>query len=268
LGPISSSDGVGLFFVGGHFQQTNEGEKTMKDLNELRHKRGQLLKQCRDLNDAAGKEKRSFSTEEQTKYDGLFNEASSLDVEVKREESLRDAERTLSDSLRHVPATSLDTPDARKDSEKRYQEVVRPLISKVFSRGAKELNGEEVRALQADLNVSGGYLKMPVQFIRALIKGVDDILFVRRLATVQTLTESDSMGVPSLDANPADAVWTGEITTASEDSTMAFGTRELKPHPLKKLIKVSNKLLRLTPDAESLVRDRLAYITGRVQELT
>lgn len=74
------------------------------------------------------------------------------------------------------------------------------------------------------------------------------------------------MGAPSLDADPADATWTGEITAASEDSTMSFGKRELKPHPLKKLIKVSNKLLRLTPDAESLVRERLGYKIGRVQE--
>jgi HK97 family phage major capsid protein len=75
-----------------------------------------------------------------------------------------------------------------------------------------------------------------------------------------------SLGVPTLTANPADADWTAEILTGSEDSTMAFGKRELHPHPLAKRIKVSNKLLRQAGGMEALVMARLAYKFAISQE--
>jgi HK97 family phage major capsid protein len=48
---------------------------------------------------------------------------------------------------------------------------------------------------------------------------------------------------------------------------MAFGRRELHPHPLAKRIKISNTALRTaTIDVEALVLDRLAYKRGISQE--
>jgi HK97 family phage major capsid protein len=40
---------------------------------------------------------------------------------------------------------------------------------------------------------------------------------------------------------------------------MAFGRRELSPHPLAKYIKISRKLLRMVPSVDGLVRERLGY---------
>ena len=74
------------------------------------------------------------------------------------------------------------------------------------------------------------------------------------------------MGVPTLDTDPADADWTSELATGSEDSDMAFGKRSLTPHPLAKRIKVSRKLIRAVPSSEGLVRTRLAYKFGISQE--
>jgi HK97 family phage major capsid protein len=68
--------------------------------------------------------------------------------------------------------------------------------------------------------------------------------------------------MPYLAADPADADWTSELGTGNEDSSMNFGKRELNPKPLAKRIKVSNKLLRLTPDVERLMIERLAYKFG------
>jgi len=57
-----------------------------------------------------------------------------------------------------------------------------------------------------------------------------------------------------------DATWTSEIGSADEDTAMAFGRRELEPHPTKKLLKVSNKFLRTSAiNAEAFVRSRLGY---------
>lgn len=236
----------------------------MKDLNELRRERGNLIQECRALNDKAGAEKRSFTAEEQVSYDKMFNKSEELRTEIKREEDLRSAEREAGVHGRVVPSADLSA--SKDSSEKRYQEVIRPLLSKFFSRSSKEFTSEESRALQADLSVSGGYLKAPMQFVTELIKGVDDMTFIRKLATVQTLTESDSLGAPSLDADVDDYEESGEISEAAEDTAMGFGRRELKPHGVKKLLKVANKLLRLVPNAESLVRERMAYKLGVTQE--
>jgi HK97 family phage major capsid protein len=126
----------------------------------------------------------------------------------------------------------------------------------------RSLKPEESRALQADLDVSGGYLVPPEQFVNELLKAVDNQTFIRQWATVFTVTNADSLGVPTLETDPADANWTTELATGSEDSSMAFGKRELHPHPLAKRIKISRKLLRVVPSADTLVRDRLAYKFG------
>ncbi len=48
---------------------------------------------------------------------------------------------------------------------------------------------------------------------------------------------------------------------------MAFGKRELRPHPVAKNVQVSNKLLRNTAmDPEAIVMDRIAYKMAVTQE--
>ena len=72
---------------------------------------------------------------------------------------------------------------------------------------------------------------------------------------------------PSLDTDISDADWTSELLTGDEDSDLAFGKRELRPYPLAKRVKISNKLLRQAAlDPEALVRARLAYKFGVTQE--
>jgi len=120
--------------------------------------------------------------------------------------------------------------------------------------------GRELRALQADIDVEGGYLVAPQQFVAQLLRNVDDAVHIRGLATKRTLANAESLGVPTLDTDVADADWTTEIQTGSEDASLRFGKRELRPHPLAKRIKESNKLLRSAAfNVEALVRERLAY---------
>ena len=110
------------------------------------------------------------------------------------------------------------------------------------------------------MDTQGGYLVVPQRFVDDLIKEIDDLVFVRQWATIQLVEGADSLGAPSLDSDPEDAEWTGELSTGSDDDEMKFGKRELHPHPLAKRIKISNQLLRRSNrPAETLVRERLAY---------
>jgi HK97 family phage major capsid protein len=83
---------------------------------------------------------------------------------------------------------------------------------------------------------------------------------MRKLATIIPVPTATSLGVPTLESDPSDANWTSEVASVSEDSSMSLGKRSLFPHPLSKLIKMSNELMRIaTIPAEQLVRNRLAY---------
>lgn len=161
-----------------------------------------------------------------------------------RGQNLLEAEGRVGEQLR-----------ARADGE--YRSAFRG-----FLRGAPF----EARALQADLDVQGGYL-VPTQFMATLLQAVDNVCFFREMATVIPVIGADSLGVPSLDTDISDADWTAEIKTGNEDTAMAFGKRELRPHPLAKRIKLSKTLVRKSAiGAEALVRDRLAYKFGVAQE--
>lgn len=216
---------------------------------EFLAKRASLIAQARAMVDAAEKETRDFTTEEQTNYDAIFADVAKLDKKIDNIRKLGSAdaeEFRTSDPVR---------PDGEKpanpDEEKRTKAFDAFLRSGAIN--------PELRALQADQDAAGGYYTAPQQFVNRLIKAIDDQVWIRQWATPNTVTQAQSLGVPTLSADPADSDWTSELGTGNEDSTMAFGKRELTPKPLAKRIKVSNKLLRLSPDVESLAISRLAY---------
>lgn len=242
-------------------------------LKEMRNKRGTLVQDARAIIEKAETEKRDLTKEEQTQWDKLFGEANSIGENIAREERQVELERTAAHN-------SQQQQDEARSAERRGDKPKGPLASDEYRgayasflrRGRDGLSAEEqkiindVRALQIDPNNQGGYLTSPEEFVNQLIKGVDNLLFVRTMATKFKIATAQSLGVPTLDADPADADWTGELATGSEDSTMAFGKRKLIPHPLAKRIKVSNDMLVMLPGTEALVRDRLSYKFGVAME--
>jgi HK97 family phage major capsid protein len=234
------------------------GDAEMADLKSLREERSKLIVDARALVDKAETEKRKLTTEEDQQYSTMFSKADELRKQIVREEELREVERDLA---------------KRRDEEERTDpERQETAADKKGMTGFRSwlMNGttdEEFRSLSQGANVEGGYLVSPQAFIASLLKGVDDDVVVRRLGNVIQMPAAKSIGVPTLDADPADADWTSELATGSEDSTMAFGKREMRPHPVAKRIKISNLLLRnsILP-AEQLVMDRLRYKFSVTQE--
>lgn len=139
---------------------------------------------------------------------------------------------------------------------------------RALRHGVKSLNASEIKSLRADSDDAGGFLVMPQQIASNLLKFVDDEVYIRQLATVTQLTQADSLGIPTMDNDINDADWTSELATGSEQSgDDLFGKRELKPHPLAKRIKVSNKLIRLSMlPIEQIIQQRLGYKFGVTME--
>jgi len=236
----------------------------MDKILEMRQERAKLIKQARDLVDKAEAEKRSLSAEEEEQYKKIMDDVEELRKKIEKEEQLRKLEGDLKKSQGTVAGGKEPVGD---DDRAQQDKEVRAAFNKFLRGGINVLNVAEIRALQADSDIAGGYIVAPQQFVNQLIKGVDDQVFIRQWATKFAVAKAESLGVPALTADPADADWTSELATGNEDSTMEFGKRELHPHPLAKRIKVSNKLLRQAViDPEALVRDRLAYKFGVTEE--
>jgi HK97 family phage major capsid protein len=223
------------------------------NIREMMEKRATLVAEARKLLDTAEAEKRELSAEERAQYDKTFDEARKLGDKIQREQELREEERRLAEAGRLEPEGKKENPEERK--------------LKAFRNFLVNGNAAEYRALANDSDAAGGYLHAAEQFVARLIKGLDNQVFVRKYATILPVTGSDTLGVPTLTADPADPTWTTEIAGPSEDATMAFGRRSLQPEQLSKLIKISMKLLRTSAlPVENLVADRLAYKFAIAQE--
>lgn len=168
---------------------------------------------------------------------------------------------------------------AYRNRVRRSKPEYRAAVEAYLLGGKNALQGKHARAIQADSDIVGGYLVMPQEFVAKLIKFVDDLVFIRNKATKYTVASAQSLGAPSLDTDVSDSDWTSELATGNEDNSLAFGKRELTPHPLAKRLKVSRKLLRAASlsgtfsatsgpsgGAEGLVRDRLGYKFGVTEE--
>ncbi len=235
---------------------------------ELKQKRAGLIKQARDLVDLAETEDRSFTAEEQGQYDKLMDEARDILTRAERMQAQDDLEKHL-DKIPEKDAAKPDPDPAGDDARAhpRATEEYRTAFRNYLREGRGNLKPDEFRALQADSDSAGGFLVAPQQFVTDLIKAVDNQVFVRTKATKYTVEKAESLGAPALDTDLSDPTWTSEIGAADEDTSLDFGKRELRPHPLSKLIKVSNKLLRISAiDPENIVMDRLAYKFAVVEE--
>ena len=234
---------------------------------ELRMQRAALVVQGRAIVDAAEAENRGLTAEEKQEHDRILGAVFDLKSDIERLERQETLEAQMAAGVgpiaggREVPGEGAGSNGAPVALAARpeYRDAFRSYL--VTGRMAPEFHG----ALQMDSDVGGGYL-VPSEFSSQIIQAKDNLVFLRRLATVIPLTQAASLGVPSLDTDPADPTWTAEIVAPGIDASMAFGGRELTPHQLAKEIDVSRPLLRRVPSVDGLVRDRLAYKFGTTEE--
>lgn len=238
---------------------------SFKRLNELRTQRNTLVTQARALLDKAETEKRALTAEEQGQYDKIFGDQEGLRTQIQTLERQIEMERNLAgqEGQRQAPG---DPGAQGGGTGPRGTEEYRSAYTQWLRGGMQSLNPEQARALSSGAGSEGGFMIASEQMASGLIKALDDAVLIRSWATKISVPTANSLGAPSLDADPSDADWTSELQTGGEDSAMAFGKRELVPHPLAKRIKASNKLLRQAPSVESLITSRLTYKFGIAEE--
>lgn len=237
---------------------------------ELRAQRAKLVSDARAILDAATAAKREPSAEERGQFDTMMADVDKMAGDIERIERLEKEERILAESQgRHTEGTQPGRQPGEQRGEPtraRDSAEYRSAYDRYIRGGFSGMSEAEYRALSSENDVQGGYLLAPQQTVNTLIKALDNLVFIRRLGTVISVGSAESLGAPSLDNDPADADWTSELATGSEDSSMSFGKRELHPRPLAKRIKLSRKLLSRMPGAEGLAINRLAYKFGVTEE--
>jgi len=253
------------------------------EIRDLKLQKITLFNSAKAIKDKADSEKRSMIQEEQNNWNSIMDQWTALKTDIDQRERLSAMQTEIGDA--ETRSTVSDPQDGQPGQRgaldlssisARYQPALRQLHERGDFRMQPEYRGvmnpfmrEGVlpKISQRDLQVSdgprGGYLAPPPQFVAGLLMALDADLFFRQsgFATVISLNSAEGYEA-SLDADPDDGQWTTEVKELTDDSAIAFGRRELKPNRLAKGIKISNELLRLAPDIESLSLERLRYKFG------
>ncbi len=219
-----------------------------KKLLEMKQERATLTASIRNLmNEFEAKEMPADKKEELEKMENRFD---SLNDSIIKEEKQLARERAIGE-------IEDKTPQGK--------------TGEVMELFAKALGGEDKHimeyrnALDLGTDATAGYLTAPVEFVQKLIKGLDDVLFMRQISNVVgPIGAAQSLGFPFRATSASDATWTGEVNPAAEENTLSFGRREFKPNKMAKLIKVSRTLVQHAPMAQNVVLDeiKLRMATG------
>lgn len=138
-------------------------------------------------------------------------------------------------------------------------------LERLVEKGS--LSRSAYNTMQADDAPSGGYLVASEQLAAGVIKDVDDILFIRRYATVHTVRQAKSLGIRKRTAKASTWAWSSELQAPTPDSSLRYGKKILYPRPLSGLIRVSRDLIALsTLSVDQEVRGELSRDGGEVME--
>lgn len=260
-----------------------------KSIRELKQEKVTLFNQAKAIKEGADKENRSMTQEEQNNWNAVMDKWTALKQDIDQRERLEamgaEIEGTESRSVNRPDPNDGDGGETRDRLDisrfpARYQAALRELQERGDFRMKPEYanvmnaflrDGVLPRVNTRDLQISdgpqGGYIAPPPQFVVGLLKAIDADLYLRQAgwATVITLNSSEGFEA-SLDVDPDDGEWTTEVKELTDDDSMSFGRRELKPTRLAKGIQMSNELLRLAPSSEDIAIDRLRYKFGVTME--
>lgn len=253
-----------------------------KSTRELVEEREKLMADNERVLKAADAEGRALSAEERQEWDKRDADVEAINAEIEGRNALKERadraerykhlrEQAAGRQTEENPINTDRLPERLKIKIREREIALRPgseeamraqpKYEEAFTRYLMGSRGEML-GLQTGKNDQGGYL-VPMAFIARLIKFVDDALVFRQLANVlPPLTDAVSLGIPTWETDPNDADWTPEVPASdiSEDDAARLGKRELMPHDLSKLVKVSTKMLRAGAiDLDTFLPQRLAY---------
>lgn len=253
------------------------------NIKELIKQRNQCVSAADEIRQKYDGVDKAMPADEQERWEKAINDAEALDKQIdlcSREEKLRQAGLKIDTDLPELVRAGAGGEKADDDDFdiadltakwaghnpfRKCADKQSKAVKKYIRQYKQGMSEAELQALSVGDPQAGGYL-VGMQIAAGVIEILRDDVYVRTKATVHTLTNAESLGIPTFDTDMADADWTSEIGSGNEDTTTPFGRRELKPQPLAKRVKVSRRLLRLAPQGADLVLSRLAYKNAVTEE--
>lgn len=227
----------------------------MNKIYQMKQDRAKLVNQMREIMDR--NEGQLMNADDQATYDRLEKEFDALNDRINREEKQLARERQAAEA-------GGEGENEGKPSDR----------MKLFAR-ALSGNADDIAAYRNDATVNytlgttatAGALTAPMEFIEQLIKGLDDVLFMRRISYMTpSLGAAQSLGFPYRKTAASDAEWTTEVAETSEEQDLEYGRREFKPRRMTKLIKLSRTLVNHSNLATSAVIAEMDRVLGVTQE--
>lgn len=203
-----------------------------------KEQRAKLIAELRAMHELAQKENRAFTDDESKAFAEKEAEVRKLSQEIAAEER----EALLKGFTTELPKTEGESRGEVSDKMKEFRNYL--------------LNGEK-----RDISVgSGGGALSPQEFVAEIIKGVENNSPLYGLVRKFPLSEAKSLGAPYEAADASDASWTAEVPVSdiTADATLAYSLRELSPNTLVKLIKISDKLVKVSAlPIEQIVKEKI-----------
>lgn len=218
--------------------------------------RGQLLTECQRMLDTAKAAGRGLTTEEDVKYNELFDRAAAIKKEVERRSALDDELRDIEELEGQPTPTGSSQRGGQPDPEEEYRSAMMDYLRCTTRSQAQ--NVEQRATLQASNDAGGGYA-LGRRLMADILTDLDNRTFMRQICDVQRLENAGSLGVVIEDTRPSDAEWTPEVGETTVDTATSLGLREFKPNLLSKEIKVSQRLVRMLPNFPAYLLRRMAY---------
>lgn len=250
----------------------------MKTSNELKQMRFDKLKELEVLNDAAGE--RSFTDDEQVKYDAIKKEVAILDSKIQRA-----LDKEALDAIRATKPVRSGGEDKEKSEISKNYSLMRAIKMAASGRELDGLEGEmaqeaRIEAQRSGLSLSGN-LQIPGMLKRDLTAGtttagghtiqtdVGDLipileprLKVRELGATYLGGLVGNLDLPRNDADAA-ATWEGE-NDANAETSPTFDKVSLSPKRLGAFTDISKQLMvQSSIDVENFVRQRLSFAVAK-----
>lgn len=224
----------------------------MEKILELRRQITALVSELRAMNDKAEQEKRGLSEDETKQYSKIKGDVENLRSQEQRLLELHGFEEELRNNPTPAPAPQ-ENVDFRNFGEFLQEVRFNPSNTKLSQR-----------TLQMGVGAAGGFI-VPEQFDRNIKMVGDNSAIFRPLAQVIPAGDPPdaAITIPALDQSGANGVYAGvNVTWIGEgdikpETEPSFREIKLEPHEVAAHTIVTDKLLRNSAAAGSLVMDLL-----------
>lgn len=221
----------------------------MAKIYDMKQERAKLTASIRELMDKY--DDKEITAEDKVILEKLEGDFDILNAKITTEEKQLDRERAAGEI-----EDKLQNKDKLKDN----------LFARALSGNMTHMQ-EYRNSMDLGIDTQSGNLTAPMEFVQELIKGLDNILFMRNIAkTIGPIGAAQSLGFPYRITEAGDVTWSGEIVAAGEETTVTYGRREFKPQKLAKLVKLSRTLMQHAPMAESTILNEILYRLSAAQE--